>query len=106
MVQAGSLIWLVAGASLLSAVTRLTVPPATWLALTLLVHASRSMPAVAGLPYLWLALYLALMVGNRGILPVTGAPYLMIVGFIGTTMAASFAVDRLAVPWAGGPAST
>jgi hypothetical protein len=35
MWQAGSLIWLVVGASLVGVVTRVTIPPATWLALTL-----------------------------------------------------------------------
>ena len=59
MAQAGSLIWLVVGASLVGVVTRVTIPPATWLALTFLLHASRSMPAVPGLPYVWLALYVA-----------------------------------------------
>ena len=83
MVQAASLICLVVGALLVAVVTHIAVPPATWLALILLLHASRSMPAVSGILYLWLALYAALAIGNRGILPVSGAAYFAIVAFSG-----------------------
>ena len=82
MAQAGSLIWLVVGASLLGVVTRVAIPPATWLALTFLLHASRSMPAVPGMPCVWLALYAALAIGNRGILPVSGPAYFAIVALL------------------------
>jgi hypothetical protein len=72
MAQTSSLIWLLLGASLVGVVTRVVVPPATWIALTLLLHASRPMPVVPGMPYVWLALYVALAIGNRGIIPADG----------------------------------
>ena len=106
MAQAGSLLWLVVGASLLGVVTRVAIPPATWLALTFLLHASRSMPALPGLPYVWLALYVALAIGNRGILPVSGPAYFAIVAFVATAAALPFALDRLAAPRLGGFGST
>jgi len=80
MVQAVSLMWLVVGASLVGAVMQVAIPPATWLGMIFLLHASRSMP-LHGLLYLWIAVYAALVVGNRGILPVSGAPYFAIVAF-------------------------
>ena len=105
MVQASALVWLVVGATLVGVVTRVAIAPATWLALTLLVHASRSMPALPGLAYLWIALYAALAMGNRGIVPVTGPAYFAIVAFVATTAAFPFAVDRFASAAIAGPAS-
>jgi hypothetical protein len=95
MAQAGSLLWLVAGASLLGVVARVTIPPATWLAFIFLVHACRSMPGVAACAYLWCALYIALACGNRGIVPVAGPSYFAIVVFLATAAALPFAIDRL-----------
>jgi len=48
------------GAVLFGVVTRVTVPPLTWVALTLLLHASRSMTVGAALPGIWIAFYVAL----------------------------------------------
>jgi hypothetical protein len=50
MVQVQSLIWLFIGASLAGITMRVTIPPFTWLALTFLLHASRSMTVLRGLP--------------------------------------------------------
>jgi apolipoprotein N-acyltransferase len=106
MAHADSLIWLVVGASLFGLVTRVAIPPAAWLALTLLLHASRSMPVVPGLPCMWLALYVALAIGDRGILPVSGPAYYAIVAFVTTTVALPFALDRLVAPRLAGLLST
>jgi len=96
MAQAGSFACLVVGAVLFGVVTRVTIPPLTWVALTLLLHASRSMTAGAALPGLWIAFYVALVVGDRGILPVEGPPYFAIVAALATVLVVPFAADRLA----------
>ena len=106
MAQAGSLLWLVAGASLVGVVTRVPFPPAVWLALTFVLHASRSMPSLPGLPYVWVALYVALATGNRDTIPVSGPAYFVIVAFIAATVSLPFAVDRLAAPRLGAFGST
>src|SRR6185295_3766251 len=96
MAQAGSFACLVVGAVLFGVVTRVTIPPLTWVALTLLLHASRSLAAGAALPGLWFAFYAALVVGERGILPLEGPPYFAIVAALATVMVVPFAADRLA----------
>ena len=95
MVQAGSLVWLAIGTALFGVVTRVAIPPLTWAAIALLLHATRSMPSAAGIAYLWLALYAALAIGERGLLPMPGPAYFAIVAFLTTTVALPFAVDRL-----------
>ena len=56
MARAGSLLWFVAGAMLLGAATRFPVPILIWLALPVLLHASRSVPALQAIPCVGLAL--------------------------------------------------
>jgi apolipoprotein N-acyltransferase len=106
MTHVTPLIWLVVGASLIALVTRVAVPPATWLALIFLLHATRAMPALSALPSVWLAVFAALAVGNRGILPVSGPAYFAIVAFYSTTVALPFAIDRFAASKLGGVGST
>ena len=93
--EAASFIWLAVGATLLAVVTRVPVPPAAWLMLTALLHASRSTPPIVGTLLLWLSVYAGFAFGNRGILPVPGAAYFVIVGMYATTFALPFAGDRL-----------
>lgn len=101
-----SLIPLAFGAALLGLVTRIVVPPATWLALPLLLHASRSMPSGSGTLSLWLAVYAAFAFGNRGMLPARGVPYFGINALYATTLPLPFVVDRLVASRIGGLAST
>jgi apolipoprotein N-acyltransferase len=101
MLQAGSLVWLAVGACLFGVITRIAIPPMTWIAIALLLHASRSMPFGWGMMCMWLALYVALAIGERGLLPVSGPAYFAIVAFTATTVALPFAVDRLAAVRAG-----
>ena len=69
MILAGPLLWLVVGAALLELVTLVTIPPLTWLTLTL--FCTRLGPCLRiGLPSLWLALYAALAIGDRAVIPV------------------------------------
>lgn len=106
MAQAGSLVWLIVGASLTGIVMRVAIPPFTWLALTLLLHASRSMPASRAVPFLWLGLFAAAAFGSLDSIPASGPAYLAIVASIATTLTLPFALDRLAAPKLSGPGST
>jgi apolipoprotein N-acyltransferase len=102
----GAFIWLVAGTLLLGIVAHVAVPPATWLALTFLLHATRALPAGLGFLCSWAAIYAGLSVGLRGILPLSGPGYFAIVGFYTTTLTLPFTIDRVAAPRIGGIAST
>jgi apolipoprotein N-acyltransferase len=106
MAQFSSLVCLIAGASLFGLVTHRALPPATWVALALLLHASRSMPAWPGLAAVWIALYAALTIGNRGIIPTPGPLYFVTTAFIATTAALPFVVDRLVAARLAGVVST
>jgi apolipoprotein N-acyltransferase len=101
-----SLLSLAAGAACLGLVTQMPVAPATWLALPLLLHASRAMPPGLGTLSLWIAVYAALLIGNRGMLPFGGAPYFGANGAFATTLVLPFLVDRLIASRTGGLTST
>src|SRR5262245_66594728 len=85
---------------------RVTIPPFTWLALTLLLHASRSMTASAGLPCLWIAFYVAFAIGDRDIVPIPGPEYYAIVAFLATAITLPFAADRFAISRIAGVRAT
>lgn len=106
MSQVGSLIWLVVGATLVAVVTRAPIPPLAWLALTFVLHASRSMSAATGIASVWVAIYLALLVGDRFNIPIPGPAYFFVVAFVTTSVVIPIALDRLAAPKLGGLAST
>jgi apolipoprotein N-acyltransferase len=107
MVQAGSLLWLARGVTLFGVITRLTIPPLTWAAIALLLHASRSMPVATGLPCLWVGLFAALSISERGVLPISGPAYFVVIARgITTTVALPFAVDRLVASRLGGVGMT
>ena len=101
-----ALLYLVAGAALIGLVPRIAVPPAIWVALTLLLHASRSMPAWPGQAYLWLVLYVSAAIAYRGVIPAPDPIYFVICAFITTTVALPFVADRLLAPRLGALAST
>ena len=106
MAQAVLLLCLVAGASFFGMATRVAIPPIAWIALTLLVHATRSMRAVPGIPYLWLALYLSLVIARRGAMPVPGPIYFVTIAAEATVVTLPFVADRLAAVRLGGVGST
>ena len=84
-----SVAWLVAGAVLTGVAAHfVTVPIAPWIMLTLLLRAARTLPARWSLPALGLALYAALAIGNRGIIPVPGLPYFLVI--LGVTLGTLF----------------
>src|SRR6185295_874295 len=87
-------------------VTRVAIPPAMWLALTLLLYGARTISVVPGLPILWFALYLALAIGQRDILPMPGPAYYAIVAFNTTSAALPFVIDRFGTATLNGLSST
>jgi len=106
MSQAASFACLAVGAVVFGVVTRVTIPPLTWVALTLLLHASRSLPAAGALLGMWIALYVALAYGDRGMMPVDGPAYYAIVAALTTVMFLPFAADRLAIARLAGVRAT
>ncbi len=102
MTLAASFLSLTIGALLLAVVTRVAVPPGTWLAFALLLHATRTMPARSGLLSLLVACYVALAVSNRDVIPLAGAPYFGVIAFNSIAMALPFALDRFFSQRAGG----
>jgi apolipoprotein N-acyltransferase len=98
MTQAVSLLWLSVGAALFGVATRVAIPPTAWIALTVLVHATRSMRAVPGIPYLWLALYLSLAITRRDVMPIPGPIYFVTIAADATVLTLPFIADRLAAP--------
>jgi apolipoprotein N-acyltransferase len=95
-VQTTSLLSLVSGAALFGVITRYPIAPLAWAAIALLVHASRSTPLLTGIACLWVALYAALAIGERGVMPIAGPAYFVTVAAITTSVTFPFAVDRLA----------
>src|SRR5262245_63092319 len=96
MAQAGSILSLLVGASLFGVATRLAFPPAAWIGLAALVHASRSMPAMSGATLLWLALYASVAIADRDTLPIPLAGYLLILVVEATIVTLPFVIDRTA----------
>jgi len=106
MAQAGFILPLLAGASLFGVATRLAFPPAAWISLTVLVHASRSTPVIFGAACLWLALYASLAIANRDTLPLPLSAFLLICAGEATVVTLPFVVDRIAWPKIGGAVAT
>jgi len=96
MVQTAAFLWLLTGAALVTALARGAVWPAWWLALVFILHASRSMP-MHGLAYVWIVLFVALAIGNRGIVPVPDPAYFLVMAFITIGFALPFVIDRVVI---------
>jgi apolipoprotein N-acyltransferase len=84
-------------AALLPVFMRWPVPPAAWVASTLLVHATRGLPPSIGLPSLWAALFVAVAAGQRGIIPIGGPIYFVVIAGISSSLVVPFGVDRFAI---------
>ena len=106
MAQAGSIIPLLVGASLLGVASRLAFPPAAWIGLAALVHVSRTMRTIPGVPLLWLALYVSLSIATRDTMPVPGPIYMVICAVEATIVTLPFLVDRIVSPRVGIVAAT
>lgn len=97
MVQAGCLVTLCVGIALLDACMHLAMPPLAWLALILVLHATRSLPTVEGALYLWLAASVTLAIGERATIPAPVPAYFLVVVMAAATIALPFAIDRVCV---------
>lgn len=106
MAQAGSLLSLLVGASLFGVASRLAFPPAAWIGLAALVHASRSLRAMPGIPLLWSALYVSLGIVKRDTLPIPVPIYMAILVVEATIVTLPFVVDRIVSPKFGGVVAT
>jgi apolipoprotein N-acyltransferase len=106
MLQIGSIVLVAAGAALLAVVTRVAMPPLTWIALTLLVSGSRSLAPAAGTGLTWLAIFASLSVANRGFVPAPGALYFGIIAANAAVVTLPFVLDRIAGTRLGGVAAT
>jgi apolipoprotein N-acyltransferase len=95
MASTTSIIWLAAGAGLLSAVSASAVPPAAWVALTLMLHGSRGLDGATGIAIVFAVSYVSIAIGSRGILPLPAPGYFALAAAITVTFALPFAIDRL-----------
>jgi apolipoprotein N-acyltransferase len=86
---------LMVGVGLLAGAVHLTIPLAPWVALILMLQASRSLPAFAAAPCLWLASMAVLAITERASIPATGPAYLAVVASAALTMTLPFAIDRV-----------
>src|SRR5689334_4660383 len=96
MPQTASLMWLLAGASLLGVALRVTIPPAAWLGLIGLLHASRAMRPTSGLLLVWLTLWVTLVSVWREFVPIPGVAFFVVMSVEAVMLALPFAADRLA----------
>src|SRR4029079_15016298 len=96
MIQLISIFWLVVGATLLTIQSRVAISPVPWIALTLMLHASRSMPAGRGAAFVWLALFVTGTILLRQIIPIPGAAYYVVTALTALGLTVPFLIDRLA----------
>jgi len=92
-------IWIFLGTGLqLLGFGRWMTPLAAWLAPVFLLHFAHSLPPVAGMLWIWLALAVALGISLRGIVPIPGIAYLVLPVTRALFWALPFLVDRLVAP--------
>jgi apolipoprotein N-acyltransferase len=94
MAHIGPLTLVIAGAALLGASTHLPIPAAAWIGLLLMLHGSRSLPALTVALWVWLASAAIIAIGERGSIPASGAGYFLVVSLAGFTLMLPFAIDR------------
>lgn len=83
-----------------------TIPTAAWLAPVFLLHFTRTNDPLTATIAIWLALFLATYVANRGVIPVPGIAYPIITAFIGLAFTLPYLGDRLLAARLPGLAST
>jgi apolipoprotein N-acyltransferase len=92
----------IAGLTLLDGSMHLPIPAVAWIGLLVILHGSRSLPAIATPPAVWLAATTILAIGERNSIPSSGARYLVVVSLWSFTLMLPFAIDRIvARPTAG-----
>src|SRR5690242_19596574 len=98
MSQQLPLVWLLMGAALLGIGARISIAPFPWIWLTLLLHASASLPGVRATILVWIALFAALAFGLRPSMPIPTAAYFGVAAMIATTAFLPFALTRAVAP--------
>ena len=106
MPQAASVFYIALGAALVGVVTVRAIPPLTWIALAVLLHGTRSMHVGMGAGVSWLALMVSFALTRRGVMPLPGPAYYVIVVLDAAAMAAPFVIDRAAGARMNGITST
>src|SRR5215475_7106415 len=94
MAYVGPLALMIAGLTLLDSSMHLPMPAAAWIGLLLILHGSRSLPALAASPFVSLAATVILAISERGSIPASGAGYLLVVSLWSFTLMLPFAIDR------------
>src|SRR5215470_9836297 len=94
MAHVGSLALLIAGLSLLYGSMHLPVPAAAWIGLLLMLHGSRSLPALAAPFSVWLVATAVMAVGEQASIPASGVGYVLVVCLESFTLMLPFAIDR------------
>lgn len=107
MVSLLSLPFLLAGGGLrIFDFGRRTIPLAAWLAPVFLLHFSRLNNPLIAILAVWIVIFLAALVAYRGVIPVPGFLYPVIVATFAITWTLPFLADRLLYPHIPGFAST
>src|SRR5215475_2154285 len=96
MAYVGPLALVIAGLTLLAGSMHWPIPAAAWIGLLLILHGSRSLPALAAPPFVWLLAAAILAISERDSIPSSGVGYLLVVSLAAFTLMAPFAIDRAA----------
>jgi apolipoprotein N-acyltransferase len=97
---------MIAGLTLLDSSMHLPIPAGAWIGLVLILHGSRSMPALFTALFVSLAAAAILAVSERALIPSSGAGYFLVVLLEAATLMLPFAIDRAAGPSLAGLGST
>jgi apolipoprotein N-acyltransferase len=81
-------------------------PLAIWIALPLVLRATRTVSVFPGLLYVSLAIYVAVAASSRDVVPVPGPFYFVAIAGLASAAIVPLVVDRLVAPRIGGWTST
>lgn len=102
-----SFAWLILGGTLqVFGFGKWLVSLTAWLAPIFLLHFTREAAPMAGMLWVWMALFIAVSASNREVIPVPGAGFFGVVAAMTATMALPFLADRLLSPQLPGFLST
>lgn len=76
-------------------VGRKIIPLAAWLSPVFLLHLSHSLPPSIGLPLVWLAIFLGGVYAYRGVIPLPGSAYLILLVGLSGAWTLPYIADRL-----------